>query len=444
MTTKEPTAPTGKQGASPDQVAAELERKRQLAAAKDNDSLERLRERTDRELTREEIRHQAAQTRRDRRAEQSRSRAAAALERARLAAEINQSAEARALRIQRTRTLSLAVLLPVLAAFAAWSTTGVHSGATTLLSAERWGAVWWALWLLEPALIGTVGWIIIVRARLASAGGRLGEDALRIMWGCLAVSIALNAIGHWPTAPAAGWTFAALLAAVGGLLAHSLGPVGAAMTAHLVGVIEDAITAARPWEGAKTLAELAAARTDNTTSESASEGASESAPAVPVVDRSRLPERALDIPSGAVRLPVIRCSRPAPREKVPAAIEAAPETPSGTGRRSTPDQAGQRVSRAPAKPRADKGKTLPKSATPTAAEHSTRVLSDEDLLAKLAAIIAAGELPEGASVRRVQTALGCGFERAKRVLSMREESTETVTASDRLTVVATTREENAA
>ncbi|MFE3458585.1 hypothetical protein ACFXKD_13670 [Nocardiopsis aegyptia] len=441
MSTPQPTTPTTETDASPDQVAAELQRKRRLVAAKDNDSLERLRERTDRELTREEIRHQAAQTRRDRRAEQSRSRAAAALERARLAAEINQSAEARALRIQRTRTLSLAVLLPVLAAFAAWSTTGVHSGATALLSAERWGAVWWALWLLEPALIGTVGWIIIVRARLASAGGRLGEDALRIMWGCLAVSILLNAVGHWPTAPEAGWTFAALLTAVGALLAHSLGPVGAAMTAHLVGVIEDAITAARPWEGAKTLAELAADSTHRSTPESASEDA----PVAEVVDRSRLPERALDVPPSAVRLPVIRCSRPIHREEVPSANETAPETPSGNGRRSTPDQGEQRVSRAPAKPRSDKGKPLPKSATPTATEQPARALSDEDLAAKLAAIIAVGELPEGASVRRVQTALGCGFERAKRVLSMREESTETVTTSDRLTVVAPTiREENAA
>ncbi|NYH52796.1 anti-sigma28 factor (negative regulator of flagellin synthesis) [Nocardiopsis arvandica] len=431
MTSQQGTTSDRKQDRTPDQVAAELQRKRRLAAAKDTDALERLRERTERQLTREQIRHQAAQTRRDRRADQSRGRAAAALERARLAAEINQSAEARALRVQRTRTLSLAVLLPVLAAFAAWSTTGVHSGATTLLSAERWGAVWWALWLLEPALIGTVGWIIIVRARLASAGGRLGQDALRIMWGCLAVSVALNAIGHWPTTPESGWTFAAALAALGALLAHSLGPVGAAMTAHLVGVIEDAITAARPWEGAKTLAELA----DDSTRHHASESAGETAPTVEVADRSRLPERALEVPAGAVRLPVVRCGTPTSRK----ASKATPKN----SQRSAADQAQDQVSEAPAKPRADKGKTLPKSAKPSAAKQPVRALSDEDLLNRLDQIIAAGELPEGTSVRRVQTALGCGFDRAKRVLSMREERTET-TVPERLAVVPAARSESAA
>lgn len=431
MASQQGTAPTSTPERSPDQVAAALEHKRQLSAAKDTDTLERLRKRTERELTREQIRHQAAQTRRDRRAEQSRHRAAAELERARLAAEINQSAEARALRVQRTRTLSLAVLLPVLAAFAAWSTAGVHAGATTLLNAPLWGAVWWVLWLLEPALIAAVGWIIIVRARLASSGGRLGEDALRIMWGCLVISILLNIVGHWPTAPADGWTFSAVLAATGALLAHSLGPVGAAMTAHLVGVIEDAITAARPWQGARTLAELA----DQTSTPSAAEHA----PTTAAADRSRLPERALQAPAGARRLAVAQCCRPA-RTKT---RHSASKTAAQIIRRSTPEQAGQQVSTAPATPRSDKGRVLPKSATPSTAEQGARALSDADLLARLDQIIAAGEMGESASVRRIQSALGCGFDRAKRVLAMREERTET-TVADHLSLIPESTKENAA
>ncbi|WP_304452658.1 hypothetical protein [Nocardiopsis sp. YSL2] len=422
MTSQQDTTPAPGQERTPEQIRQDLAAKRHRVAARKDDRLERFRDKARRAMDARAIRQDL-----------TRDRTAADLERAKLAADISQSAEARALRVQRTRTLTLAALMPVLVAFAGWSTAGVHAGAAAMTGAEPFTAMWWMLWLLEPALIGIVGWVILCRSRLESSGGSLPEEADRIMWGCLAVSILLNTVGHWPTE----WTGTA----VGGLFAHSLGPIGAAMTAHLIGVIETGITNARPTEGpgVKTLAEL----TDDSTHKSAPDSAAESAPPVTVVDRSRLPERALEVPAGAVRLPVIRCSRPAQQEKVPAAIEAAPDTPSGTGRRSTPDQAGQRVSRALAKPRSDKGKPLPKSALPTAAEQSSRALSDTDLLAKLGQIIAAGELPEGASVRRVQTALGCGFERAKRVLSMREESTETVTASDRLSVVAA-REENAA
>lgn len=426
MASQQDTTPTTEQDSTPEQIRRDLAAKRARVAARKDDRLERFRDKARRAMDARAIRQDL-----------TRDRTAADLERAKLAADIAQSAEARALRVQRTRTLTLAALMPVLVAFALWSTAGVHAGAAAMTGAQRWSAMWWMLWLLEPALIGIVGWVILCRARLESSGGSLPPEADRIMWGCLAVSILLNTIGHWPS------EFSGT--AVGGLVTHSLGPVGAAMTAHLIGVIERGIAAARPTQGpgVKTLAELTTDR-DESARQSASKRTPEHTEEAAAADRSRLPENALVLPPGAVRLPVVRCSAHPVGKKAPAAIEAAPEQPAGTPRRSTPDQDEQRVSKAPAKPRADKGRKLPKSATPTAAEVPTRALSDADLLARLDQIIAAGELPESASVRRVQTALGCGFDRAKRVLAMREERTETVTVPDHLTVVPAARKENAA
>ncbi|OLT27165.1 hypothetical protein BJF83_18905 [Nocardiopsis sp. CNR-923] len=355
------------------------------------------------------------------------------------------TAEARALRISRTRTLSLLVLLPVLAAFGIWSTAGVHAGVTTMTATPAGTAMWWALWLLEPALITGVGWIILCRSWLSTSGGILGDQADTIMKGALGVSIVLNAIGHWPDA--LSWQ------GVGGLIAHSLGPIGAATTAHLIGLIESAVTQANPTQGAPLLDTLDTTDADEKAAsetapreggESAFESTPDTAPEAASVDRSRNAVRALDIPAGAVRLPVIRCCGPAVGSKTPAAIEAAPGTVAESGRRSTPDQPKQRVSEAPAKARSDKGRTLPKAATPTASQQSTRALADEDLAERLDQIIAAGQMPEGASVRRVQSALGCGFDRAKRVLSMRAERTGTVTDPAHLTAIPAAREENAA
>ncbi|RKS06705.1 hypothetical protein DFP74_2348 [Nocardiopsis sp. Huas11] len=401
MTSQQSTTPAPGQERTPEQIRLDLAAKRHRVAARKDDRLERFRDKARRAMDARAIRQDL-----------TRDRTAADLERAKLAADISQSAEARALRVQRTRTLTLAALMPVLVAFAGWSTAGVHAGAAAMTGAEPFTAMWWMLWLLEPALIGIVGWVILCRSRLESSGGSLPEEADKIMWGCLAVSILLNTVGHWPTE----WTGTA----VGGLFAHSLGPIGAAMTAHLIGVIEKGITNARPTEGpgVKTLAEL----TDDSTHKSAPESASEPAPLVTVVDRSRFPERALEVPAGAVRLSVVRCSRPAPGKSARTTTESASET----GRRSTPEQGEQQGSKAPAKPRSDKGRKLPKSAVPTANKSTTRALSDEDLAERLDRIITAGELPEGASVRRVQTALGCSFDRAKRVLVKREESTEAV------------------
>lgn len=383
-------------GSAKEDLRSTLEGKRAKLAAKAEDRINRYRDKANREKDTRAIRQDL-----------TRDRTSDRLERAKLAADINQSAEARALRVQRTRTLTLAALLPVLLAFGAWSTAGVHAGIVAMTGAGTFGAMWWALWLLEPALIGIVAWVILSRARLESSGGTLTEDADHIMWACLAVSVLLNAVGHWPNELSG--------AAMGALVAHSLGPIGAAMTAHLIGVIERGITTARPSEGqgVRTLAELT-----NTDAESMPEPVSKSALEEEPVDRSRLAEHALQVPEGAVRLPLVQCSRPAPGKK--------PAPPSQGERRSVSDQAEQASSKAGAKPRADKGRKVPKSATPSAATPSPRTLSDSDLIDQLDVLVTSGEMPGDVSVRRVQSALGIGFDRAKRVLGQREERTEDV------------------
>ncbi|SHK20014.1 hypothetical protein SAMN05421803_11576 [Nocardiopsis flavescens] len=430
MTRTDPTTDTtvGKEDV-PEQIRQELADRRARVAARKDDRLERFRDRARRAMDARDIRRDL-----------TRDRVAADLERAKLAADISQSAEARALRVQRTRTLTLAALMPVLVAFAGWSTAGVHAGAAAMTGAQPGTAMWWMLWLLEPALIGIVGWIILCRARLESSGGTLPHEADHIMWGALAVSILLNTVGHWP----AEFTGTA----VGGLLAHSLGPIGAAMTAHLIGVIERGIAAARPTEGpgVKTLAELTADADSNArrTEPGNGEGhAVENTLRPPVVDRSRLPENAFTVPPGAVRLAVVACSRPAPGQTTPAKAGGVPGPAAGTGRRSTVEQGGQQGSETPRKERSDKGRKVPKSATPTAAKPSSRELSDADLMAKLDALIGSGDVPEGVSVRRAMTVLGCGYDRAKRVLTARQERTETTVPGQLSVVDALTAEEAA-
>lgn len=402
---------TGRDSTDADQLNRKLAQERATSEARTADRLARLRSQQAAARAQRQIRQQAL-----------RDKAADRLRKAKTAADVRGTAEARSLRVSRTRTLSLLVLLPVLCAFGIWSTAGVHAGVTAMTGTPEGSAMWWALWLLEPALITAVGWIILCRSWLSTSGGILGAQADKIMTGALGVSIVLNAIGHWPDT--LSWQ------GVGGLVAHSLGPIGAATTAHLIGLIETAVTQARPTEGAPLLATL-------DTTEQREETASEPAP-------QQAAENALTVPPGATRLSLVRCSRPTPGKPVPTVTEAAPEPAPDTGRRSTSDQDGQRVSRAPAKPRADKGRRVPKSATPTAAKASARELSDSDLLEKLDAMITAGEVPESVSVRRAQSALGCGFDRAKRVLAMREERTETTVPGQLSVVDALTEEREAA
>src|SRR5690554_1566366 len=202
-----------------------------------------LRERLQRREARAQVRAEARAHRRARRARQRvdrlRQQAMLAGAAARTRWEVLQTGEARALRLARTRTVALAALLPVLLAFGAWSAAGVQAGMVTLLSLEQGSAAAAAAWLVEPALIGIVATVILIRARLRSLGGDLDERATRVEWGALTLSIALNCVGHWPSDVDAT-AFAALVG-------HALGPIGAAATAYLISVIQDGISSADPW-----------------------------------------------------------------------------------------------------------------------------------------------------------------------------------------------------
>lgn len=179
-------------------------------------------------------------------------RASVSGERAKIAAEIQQSAEVRALRVARVRHVSLWGGVPVLVAFGLWSTTGVHAGVTSLLHLPGGSPGWWAAWLVEPALIAVAGMIILGRAWLRSAGGDVDERATAAQWVALATSILLNVAGHWPEA--------LTMTAVTSVVAHSIGPVGAAATAWIIGTFDDYVQHAKPHKGAKTLADLGITR----------------------------------------------------------------------------------------------------------------------------------------------------------------------------------------
>src|SRR5690554_6440102 len=203
----------------------------------------RLRERLHRREARAQVRAEARARRLARRARQRvdrlRQQATLAGAAARTRYEVLQTGEARALRLARTRTAALAALLPVLLAFGAWSAAGVQAGMVTLLGLQPGSVAAAAAWLVEPALIGVVATVILIRARLRSVGGDLDERATRVEWAALTLSIALNCVGHWPDSLGAT-AFAALIG-------HALGPLGAAATAYLISVIQDGISSADPW-----------------------------------------------------------------------------------------------------------------------------------------------------------------------------------------------------
>ena len=166
--------------------------------------------------------------------------------RARVRAEMYASAEMRALRITKMRKVTLLAGVPVLLAFAAWSTTGVQAGVVELLNLTDGDPSWWSAWGVEPALIAIVALIIVGRAMLRTSGGDTDWRATFAEWVALSTSLALNIAGVWDGSTA---TF-------GGAVAHSLGPIGAAGTAFLIGLFDSYLSRATPWEGAKTLADL--------------------------------------------------------------------------------------------------------------------------------------------------------------------------------------------
>jgi hypothetical protein len=188
--------------------------------------------------------------------------AKAAGHRARVRALMSQSAEKRAVRLTKMRTVLLIVGLPVLLAFAGWSTTGVQAGFVKLLDLEKGEPTWWTGWGVEPALITIVAGIIIARAVLRNSGGDTDWRADVIESGALGTSLLLNVVGG---RHGEGW------AALGAAFGHSLGPVFAASTAYLMGLIDTYISRADPWTGAQSLDDIVGIERGDTRSAEASQ-----------------------------------------------------------------------------------------------------------------------------------------------------------------------------
>ncbi|WP_435109371.1 hypothetical protein [Nocardiopsis synnemataformans] len=184
-------------------------------------------------------RHRADRRARERQAA-IRRRALLAGEVAAARAEVSQSGEARAEQVRTTRTLALCLLLPVMIAFGGWSTAGVQAGMVNMLGLDPASPAAAMAWAVEPALLGTVAGIIVIRARLQSAGGDLDERAKTVEVGALTISIVLNMAGHWPDV----WSGSAVAALAG----HALGPIGAAGAAYMLAVVQDGVAAADPWK----------------------------------------------------------------------------------------------------------------------------------------------------------------------------------------------------
>jgi hypothetical protein len=191
--------------------------------------------------------------------------------RVRIAHDLTSSGEIRALRVVKVRKISLLVLLPVLLAFAAWSTLGVRAGIIKILGIDDSDPMWIGSWFVEPALIAVIAGIIIARAVLRSSGGDLDGRATAIEWGGLTVSLILNLAGAWPEA--------GFLAGLAATVVHSIGPVGTMVTAVLISVVDDGVNKAKPFDGAPSVAD-----------------------SVILVDESTHPDRLTDSPESTHRL----------------------------------------------------------------------------------------------------------------------------------------------
>src|SRR5690606_16229485 len=163
---------------------------------------------------------------------------------------------------------------------------------------QGWSLCWaWnsAAWLVEPALIGVVATVILIRARLRSVGGDLDERATRVEWAALSLSIALNCVGHWPDSLG--------VTAFAALVGHALGPLGAAGTAYLISVIQDGISSADPWhlgDGSPAPSLMGAEEVATGTEPEQSTG---------VGDRTSF-TWPVELPSGARLLPIVAAPEP--------------------------------------------------------------------------------------------------------------------------------------
>lgn len=167
--------------------------------------------------------------------------------RARIRADIQRSAEMRALRVNKVRTVTLVVGMPVLAGFGAWSTAGAQAGAARLLHLQPDTFAWTASWCVEPALIAIVAGIIIGKAVLRASGGETDWRATAFEVAALGASLGLNIFGGWRGGFVEG---------LGTALPHAIGPTFCAITATLIGMFIKYASDARPWDGAPRLEEL--------------------------------------------------------------------------------------------------------------------------------------------------------------------------------------------
>jgi hypothetical protein len=224
---------------------------------------------------------------RERRADRREARALARLARqasvsgarAKVAHELYDSGEIRDLRIRKTRKIALTVLVPVLVAFAYWSTVGVHTGLVKLLGIGPKDPMWTGTWFVEAAIMTIVVGIIIVRAVLRSAGGDLDRRATVIEWGMLSTSVSLNLAGAWPKG--------GLLEGAAATIAHSIGPVGAMITAVLISIIDDAVAKAKPFEGRRSISESVAVEVSRVLDPQVSQEVTDTVSQAPALERPK-------------------------------------------------------------------------------------------------------------------------------------------------------------
>ena len=394
-------------------------------------NIARLRERLQRREARAQVRAEARARRRARRArqrvDQLRQQALLAGTAARTRYEVLQTGEARALRLARTRTAALAALLPVLLAFGAWSAAGVQAGMVTLLGLQPGSVAAAAAWLVEPALIGVVATVILIRARLRSVGGDLDERATRVEWAALTLSIALNCVGHWPDSLG--------VTAFAALVGHALGPLGAAGTAYLISVIQDGISSADPWhlgDGSPAPSLMGAEEVATGTEPEQSTG---------VGDRTSF-TWPVELPSGARLLPIVAAPEPPGEASVNLTENAqatSPVNPIGVTSEPAADLTGEAETTSPVNLTDSTGNPSPVNLTGATSERReskrdlrkrrTRAVrrstspvkrkSVEDRARELDALIRSGELAENASVNRVRLALRCSPENARRAIEWR-------------------------
>ena len=365
----------------------------------------RLRERLQRREARAQVRAEARAHRRARRARQRvdrlRQQAMLAGAAARTRYEVLQTGEARALRLARTRTAALSALLPVLLAFGAWSAAGVQAGMVTLLSLQPGSVAAAAAWLVEPALIGVVATVILIRARLRSVGGDLDARAARVEWAALSLSILLNAVGHWPDSLG--------VTAFAALIGHALGPLGAAATAYLISVIQDGISSADPWrlgDGSPAPSLMGVEEAEAEPGQSLPGEADRPSFVWPV-----------EPPRGARLLPIVAATEPHGEASVNLTESAESTSPVSQSSPSPVNLTGETSERRESKRDLRKRRTraVRRSTSPVKRK------SIEDRARELDELIRSGELAENASVNRVRLALRCSPENARRAIEWRRE-----------------------